>query len=62
MTSKMIRLNKSEIVEIKVKCKEINKELVNLEKETIKESELIHKIIELALKSIKVNKTGEMEL
>lgn len=62
MTSKMIRLNKSEIVEIKVKCKEINKELANLEKETIKESELIHKIIELALKSIKVNKTGEIEL
>ena len=62
MTSKMIRLNKSEIVEIKVKCKEINKELANLEKEKIKESELIHKIIELALKSIKVNKTGEIEL
>lgn len=58
----MIRLNEKEVEEIRNKCIDINKKLIRLEKEPLKDSELVHKIIELGLKNICVTKEGDLEI
>lgn len=60
--SKMIRLNAWEIEELRNKCVDINKKLIRLDKEPLKDSELVHKILELGLKNICVTKDGEIEI
>jgi len=60
--SKMIRLNAGEIEAVRNKCIDINKKLIRLEKEPLKDSELVHKILELGLKNISVSKDGELEI
>ena len=62
MKSKMIRLNAWEIEELRNKCVDINKKLIRLDKEPLKDSELAHKILELGLKNISVSKDGEIEI
>lgn len=58
----MIRLNAWEIEELRNKCVDINKKLIRLDKEPLKDSELVHKILELGLKNISVSKDGEIEI
>ena len=58
----MIRLNAWEIEELRNKCIDINKKLIRLDKEPLKDSELVHKILELGLKNICVSKEGEIEI
>lgn len=58
----MIRLNAWEIEELRNKCVDINKKLIRLDKEPLKDSELVHKILELGLKNISVSKEGEIEI
>jgi len=60
--SKMIRLNAGEIEAVRNKCIDINKKLIRLEKEPLKDSELVHKILELGLKNISVSKDGNLEI
>lgn len=60
--SKMIRLNAGEIEAVRNKCIDINKKLIRLEKEPLKDSELVHKILELGLKNISVSKDGDLEI
>lgn len=58
----MFRLNIKERELIREKCIEINKKLINQSKEPMRDSELTHKILELALKNAFVNKNGELEI
>lgn len=60
--SKMIGLKTSEVEELRNKCIDINKKLIRLEKEPVKDSELVHIVLELGLKNISVSKTGELEI
>lgn len=60
--SKMIRLNAWEVEQLRNKCIDINKKLIRLEKEPLKDSELVHKILELGLKNICVSKEGNLEI
>lgn len=60
--SKMLRLKESESEAIRKKAVDVNKKLVNLGKEPIKDSELIHKLLDLAIKNVIVNKYGELEI
>ncbi len=57
-----IRLNKDEQEQIRKKCIEINKLLVQREFAPIKDSELIHKLIAEGVKRLEVSRTGEVFL
>lgn len=60
--SKMLRLSNIEVEALRKKSIEINRKLIALSKEPMKDSELAHKIIELGLKNLIVNKYGELEM
>lgn len=60
--AKMLRLKDEEIEKVRKKAIEINKKLIRLEKEPIKDSELIHIVIDLGLENIIVNKNGDLEI
>lgn len=62
ISSKMIRLNAWEVEEVRNKSIDINKKLIRLDKEPLKDSELVHKILELGLKNISVSKEGDLEI
>lgn len=65
MSSKMptnIRLTKDEQREIEIKCRELNKTLINQDIAPIQESELVHIILKMALKRLKLNKSGDFDL
>jgi hypothetical protein len=55
-----LRLTKEEQRRAEVKCREINKILVNMEKAPIQESELLHRLIDFTVDKVKVNKRGEI--
>lgn len=55
-----LRLTKDEQRRAEVKCREINKILVNMERAPVQESELLHKLIDLTVDKVKVNKRGEI--
>ncbi len=55
-----LRLTKDEQRRAEVKCREINKILVNMEKAPVQESELLHRLIDLTVDKVKVNKRGEI--
>ncbi len=57
-----LRLTKEEQRNTEVKCREINKILINEEITPIQESELLHLVIEKAMKRVKVNKRGEIDI
>lgn len=59
---KMLRLNDEEVESVREKAIEINKKLIRLEKEPVKDSELMHVILKLGTKNIIVNKDGEFEI
>jgi len=57
-----VRLNDGEQDAIRKKCIEINKLLIGNNKEPLKDSELVHKILELSISYVKVNSKGEIFL
>lgn len=59
---KMLRLNDEEVEKVREKAIEINKKLIRLEKEPIKDSELMHVILRLGTENIIMNKDGELEI
>ena len=59
---KMLRLNEEEVEKVREKAIEINKKLIRVEKEPVKDSELMHIILKLGTENIIVNKDGELEI
>ncbi|WP_320153093.1 hypothetical protein [uncultured Tolumonas sp.] len=57
-----VRLTKDEQREIELKCRELNKILINQELAPIQESELVHVILKKAITRTKINKRGEIDL
>ncbi|WP_345877796.1 hypothetical protein [Shewanella algae] len=57
-----LRLTKEEQRKTELKCREINKILIGIEKKPIQESELLHIVLEKTLARIKVNNRGEIEV
>ena len=57
-----VRLNEMEQEAIRKKCIEINKLLIGNNKEPIKDSELVHKILDLSITYVRVNNKGEIYL
>jgi hypothetical protein len=55
-----LRLTKDEQRRAEVKCREINRILVNMERAPVQESELLHRLIDLTVDKVKVNKRGEI--
>jgi len=55
-----VRLTKDEEDQLRRKCIEVNKRLIAAEKKPIRESELVHYILNNAIKAIKINKDGTM--
>lgn len=60
--AKMLRLNDHEVEKVRNKAIEINKKLIKLEKEPVKDSELMHIILDLGTDTIIVNKDGKFEM
>lgn len=59
---KMLRIKEVQSESLRKKCIEINKILISMNKEPLKESEIAHKILDTGIKSIFVNKYGELEM
>lgn len=60
--AKMLRLKEEEVEKVRQKAIEINKKLIKLDREPIKDSELLHIVIDLGINNIVVNKNGELEI
>ena len=60
--AKMLRLKEEEVEKVRQKAIEINKKLIKLDREPIKDSELLHIVIDLGIDNIVVNKNGELEI
>lgn len=58
IVSKMIRLTKKEEKLIQEKCIDFNKILINNNEVPIRDSELVHTILELSMRRIKIDKKG----
>ena len=55
-----VRLSKGEKEKLNKKAIEINKILIKKEKSPLRESEIIHKILELSITYVKINEKGEL--
>lgn len=55
-----LRLTKEEQRKAELKCREINKILVNMERAPIQESELLHLVIDRVIERVKVDKRGDI--
>ncbi len=55
-----LRLTKEEQRKAELKCREINKILVNMERAPIQESELLHLVIDRIIERVKVDKRGDI--
>lgn len=55
-----VRLTTEEQNDLRKKCIEINKLLIKNNKMPVKESELIHKILEKTIPYVQVNNSGEI--
>lgn len=58
--AKTVRLSESEQEKIRQKAVEINKKLVEQMKQPLKDSELVHVILEEAISRIEVTKSGKV--
>nr|WP_096911232.1 hypothetical protein [Acinetobacter colistiniresistens] len=58
--AKTVRLSESEQEKIRQKAVEVNKKLVDQMKQPLKDSELIHVILEEAINRIEVTKSGKV--
>ena len=59
---KMLRIKEVQSENLRKKCIEINKILISMNKEPLKDSEIAHKILDIGIKNILVNKYGELEM
>jgi hypothetical protein len=59
---KMLRIKEVQSENLRKKCIEINKILISMNREPLKDSEIAHKILDMGIKSIFVNKYGELEM
>lgn len=59
---KMLRIKEVQSENLRKKCIEINKILISMNKEPLKDNEIAHKILDIGIKSIFVNKYGELEM
>lgn len=59
---KMLRIKEIQSESLRKKCIEINKILISMNKEPLKDSEIAHKILDIGIKNIFVNKYGELEM
>jgi hypothetical protein len=59
---KMLRIKDVQSEKLRKKSIEINKILISLNREPMKDSEIAHKILDIGIKSISVNKYGELEM
>lgn len=59
---KMLRIKEIQSENLRKKCIEINKILISMNKELLKDSEIAHKILDIGIKNIFVNKYGELEM
>lgn len=57
-----VRLSDKEQEAIRKKCIEINKLLIKSNKEPLKDSEMVHKILELSITYVNVDGKGEIYL
>ena len=55
-----VRLNDWEQEEIRKKAVEINKKLIEKNKQPIRDSQLVHEILEQCIKRIEVTKSGDI--
>ena len=58
----MLRIKEVQSESLRKKCIEINKILISMNKEPLKDSEIANKIIDIGIKNIFVNKYGELEM
>jgi hypothetical protein len=59
---KMLRIKEVQSENLRKKCIEINKILISMNKEPLKDSEIAHKILDIGIKNIFVSKYGELEM
>lgn len=59
---KMLRIKEDESEKLRAKSIDINKTLISMNREPLKDSEIAHKLLQLALKIATVNKYGELEI
>lgn len=59
---KMLRIKEAQSEKLRNKCIEINKLLISMNKEPMKDSEIAHKILDMGLKNLFVNKYGELDM
>lgn len=59
---KMLRIKEVQSENLRKKCIEINKILISMNREPLKDSEIAHKILDMGIKTIFVNKYGELEM
>lgn len=57
-----VRLTQEEQEDLRKKCIEINRLLIKNNKMPIKESELVHKILELSMPYVKLSASGEIRI
>ena len=60
--AKTVRLSETEQEQIRKKAIEINKKLVEKMKQPVRDSELVHLILNAAIERIEVSKSGEIIL
>lgn len=58
--SKTVRLSDAEQEQVRKKAIEINKILINNGKAPLKDSELVHKILEKTMPCVQISKSGEI--
>jgi hypothetical protein len=57
-----LRLTKDEQRKAELKCREINKILVNMERAPVQESDLLHILINKVIDKVKVDKRGDIHI
>lgn len=55
-----VRLTKREKELIRIKAVEVNKKLMAIDQEPLKDSEIVHEILKLAIEKLDVNKNGQL--
>lgn len=59
---KMLRIKEDESEKLRNKCIEINKVLISMNRQPLKDSEVAHILLNKSIKNCVVNKYGELEV
>lgn len=59
---RMLRIKEDESEKLRKKCIEINKVLISMNKEPLKDSEIAHILLNKSIKSVFVNRYGELQI